>query len=202
MVNFLFETLKIAVFVSGRGSNLRALVSSDFHGRYYQVVLVVSDKKECPAFEFAQKHKIPIRHFSQSKEVYAQAVTALVSHLESCGVELIVLAGFLKLVPVEIITRFRNKIINIHPALLPNYGGKGMYGMNVHQAVFEAEEKYSGPTVHYVDEEYDRGEIIEQVAIDITDAKSPEEIAHRVLEQEHKILPRVVEKLAREIKKQ
>ncbi len=200
MVHFLVETLKIAVFVSGRGSNLRALVSSEFHGRDYEVVLVVSDKKECPAFEFAQKHKIPVHHFSHSKEVYAQAVPTLVNLLESCGVELIVLAGYLKLIPVEIITRFRKKIINIHPALLPDYGGKGMYGMNVHQAVFEAKEKFSGPTVHYVDEEYDRGEIIEQVSIDVTEAKSSEEIARIVLEQEHKILPRVVSSIAREKK--
>ena len=110
-------------------------------------------------------------------------------------VDLIVLAGFLKLIPNEIIDAFRNRIINIHPALLPSFGGKGMYGINVHKAVFDSSAKVSGATVHFVDYTYDTGSIIAQKCVDISDVKSPEEIAERVLKIEHELLPFVIKKL-------
>ncbi|MEE9432127.1 MAG: formyltransferase family protein, partial [Melioribacteraceae bacterium] len=112
-------------------------------------------------------------------------------------VDLIVLAGFLKKIPNEFVSVFVNKIINIHPALLPKYGGKGMYGANVHKAVFEAQEKISGATVHFVNKIYDDGKIIEQRSVDITDVKSPTEIAERVLKIEHELLPDVIKKIAK-----
>jgi folate-dependent phosphoribosylglycinamide formyltransferase PurN len=106
-----------------------------------------------------------------------------------------VLAGFLKLIPSYFVSEFRNKIINIHPALLPSFGGKGMYGMNVHKAVFQSSSKVSGPTVHFVDEYYDAGGIIAQQCVDISSGNSPEEIAEKVLTEEHTILPYVIKKI-------
>ena len=118
--------------------------------------------------------------------------TKLIEELLKLNIDLIVLAGFLKKIPIELIKAFKNKIINIHPALLPSFGGKGMYGMNVHHAVFNSSAKVSGPTVHFVDEIYDNGKIIGQRAVDISDVKTPEEIAERVLKVEHKLLPEII----------
>src|SRR5690606_27802588 len=110
--------------------------------------------------------------------------------------ELIVLAGFLKLIPGEFLFEYRNRIINIHPALLPSFGGKGMYGMKVHDAVFKSSAKVSGATVHFVDENFDTGLIIDQRCVDISDVKSADEIAERVLKIEHLLLPHVLRKFA------
>jgi len=109
---------------------------------------------------------------------------------------LIVLAGFLKLIPGNFVRAFRNRIINIHPALLPSFGGPGMYGSNVHRAVFDSSSQVSGATVHFVDETYDTGRIIAQRCVDISGVKSQEEIAERVLNIEHQLLPYVIEKIA------
>ena len=111
-------------------------------------------------------------------------------------IDLIVLAGFLKLIPHELIDLFRNRIINIHPALLPSFGGKGLYGSNVHKAVFESSAKVSGATVHFVDYTYDTGNIIAQKCVDISDVNSSEEIAERVIKIEHELLPYVLKKFA------
>ena len=116
--------------------------------------------------------------------------------LISYNTELVVLAGFLKLIPGSIVSEYKNKIINIHPALLPSFGGKGLYGINVHRAVFESSAKVSGATVHFVDETYDTGRIIAQQCVDISDVTSPGEIAERVLQVEHKLLPYVISKFA------
>ena len=120
----------------------------------------------------------------------------LISKLQDFDTELIVLAGFLKLLPENFVRSFKNKIINIHPALLPSFGGSGMYGMNVHRAVFESSAQVSGATVHFVDETYDTGKIIAQRCVDISDARSPDEVAEKVLKIEHQILPFVIEKIA------
>jgi folate-dependent phosphoribosylglycinamide formyltransferase PurN len=116
--------------------------------------------------------------------------------LNQYQIDLIVLAGFLKLIPGEIVRNFSGKIINIHPALLPSFGGKGMYGINVHKAVFESSSKVSGASIHFVDETYDTGKIIAQRCVDISDVSSPEEIAERVLKVEHELLPFVILKYA------
>ena len=120
----------------------------------------------------------------------------LIIELKKLSTDLIVLAGFLKKIPDELVDEFENRIINIHPALLPSFGGKGMYGQNVHKAVFDCSAKYSGATVHFVNKIYDDGKIIAQKAIDISDVESPEENAARVLKIEHEILPLVVQKFA------
>lgn len=181
---------KLAVFVSGRGSNLSAILSEIHKGNLKaEVSAVVSNKSDCGAIESAKKENIPTFVVGKSFENGEIDYSTLSEKLQNFSIDLIVLAGFLKKIPADFINSFKQKIINIHPALLPSFGGKGMYGINVHRAVFESSAKISGPTVHFVDEIYDNGKIINQQSVDISDVKTPEEIAERVLKLEHKILP-------------
>ena len=186
--------LSLAILVSGRGSNLRAILESPKLKDLIEVKAVVGDKLYCPAFNIAKDFSIPV--FSVGKKEGFISFDDLKINLENLGIDLIVLAGFLKLIPESFVKAFRNKIINIHPALLPAFGGSGMYGMNVHRAVFESSVQVSGVSVHYVDETYDTGKIIAQKCVDISNVKSPEEIAERVLRIEHQLLPEVIEKIA------
>lgn len=188
--------LNIAVFVSGRGSNLKAIIDSPLLKDSIDIKAVFSDKNDCPAFVIAKENSI--NSFSvgdKNKDVSNHEIT---DRLVALKTDLIVLAGYLKLIPAEMIKRFRSKIINIHPALLPSFGGKGMYGMNVHNAVYNSSAQVSGATVHFVDETYDTGKIIAQRCVDISNLKTPEEIASTVLEVEHELLPYVVEKFVRD----
>lgn len=184
---------RLAVFVSGRGSNLRAIVESGKLKDLAETVYVVSDKPDCMAFEFARSVGIQTVVVGKHGISFDDVATLI----EEAGVHLIVLAGFLKLIPKTFVERFEGKIINIHPALLPKYGGKGMYGHFVHEAVFAAGDKVSGPTVHYVNSEYDKGEIIAQSPVDISAAKSPDEVAAIVLKEEHRLLPEIIAKIAK-----
>jgi phosphoribosylglycinamide formyltransferase 1 len=186
--------VKIAVFVSGRGSNLEAILNSAALKNSVKVEAVISDKTDCPAFKTAAKFSIPV--FTVGDKNGAISFELLLEKFASLNIELIVLAGFLKLIPSAFIKKFGGKIINIHPALLPSFGGKGMYGLNVHKAVFNSSAKVSGATVHYVDETFDTGLIISQKCVDIHEASSPEEIAEKVLRIEHELLPYVIQKIA------
>lgn len=184
--------MNIAVFVSGRGSNLKAILTSKELEGLVKVAAVISDKVSCPAFQIAQSYSIPTYTVGNNATNFnSQQLLGLLIELK---LDLIVLAGYLKLIPNEVIDAFRNKIINIHPALLPSFGGKGMYGSNVHKAVFESSVKVSGATVHFVDYTYDTGSIIAQRCVDISEVKSPEEIAEKVLKIEHELLPYVIKK--------
>lgn len=186
--------MKIAAFVSGRGSNLKAVLESEFSRNLVEVEAVISDKTDCPAFQIAEKYSIPT--YIVGNQPGGLNYPELADLLEKIEIEFIVLAGFLKLIPGDFIARFQNKIINIHPALLPLYGGKGMYGINVHKAVLKAGDKVSGPTVHFVDETYDTGNIIAQKKVDIGQCDSAGEIAAEVLKAEHKLLPFVLSRFA------
>ncbi|MFA7420228.1 MAG: phosphoribosylglycinamide formyltransferase [Melioribacteraceae bacterium] len=186
----------VAVFVSGRGSNLRALFEK-VSKEDVKICAVISDKKDCGAVEFAEVNSIPVFFVNKKNEDGFNSYSKLVDELKKLNVDLVVLAGFLKKIPDEFVDEFENKIINIHPGLLPSHGGKGMYGLNVHRAVFEAKEKISGATVHFVDKIYDNGKIIEQRSVNVIDAKSPEEIAAMVLKIEHELLPEVVQKFSK-----
>lgn len=186
--------MKIAVFVSGRGSNLKAILINPDLKNLVQVVAVISDKLDCGAFEIAKE--FGIKTFTTGIGEGKISNDEVTSELKKLGCELIVLAGYLKLIPDNLIDNFENRIINIHPALLPSFGGKGMYGMNVHKAVFNSSAKVSGATVHMVDKTYDTGKIITQKCVDISDVNSPEEIAEKVLRVEHQILPDVVKAFA------
>ena len=188
---------KIAVFVSGRGSNLKAILDPSILDRNkIEVVCVVSDKIDCLAFEIAHLNCIKTYSVSNvTKENYL-AYSELITNLRNLKVDLIVLAGFLKKIPDELIEQYEGRIINIHPALLPSFGGKGMYGMNVHKAVFEKSVQVAGATIHFVDKIYDNGKIIAQESVNICDVESPEDIAERVLKIEHQLLPKVIGKFS------
>lgn len=189
--------MNIAVFVSGKGSNLKAILASAELNRLYDVLMVCSEKLDCPAFEIAKKNKIPFVSVCESEKDGFITFQKLHEIFIEKEVELIVLAGFLKLMPKEFVRAFPNKIINIHPALLPSFGGKGMYGIRIHEAVFKSSAKVSGATVHFVNENYDEGLIIDQAAVSIEDVESAGEIAKRVLTLEHILLPSVIAKFAK-----
>ncbi len=189
---------RLCVFASGRGSNLKA-IWQNITDRSLDIELycVVSDKTECGALEFAKEKGIKTFSVSRKERADFVSYSFLIDEFNRNRINLIVLAGFLKKIPDEFIDAFPDKIINIHPALLPFFGGKGMYGMNVHKAVFESGMKVSGATVHFVDKIYDHGKIIAQRCVDISSAGTAEEIADEVLKVEHTLLPLVVEKFAR-----
>lgn len=178
---------KIVLFASGNGSNAEAII------RYFEdqltatVVAVFSNKPEAKVLERAKNHGIPSFTFTK-----AQLNEGFVlKNLELLQPDLIVLAGFLLQFPSTILKVFPN-VINIHPALLPKYGGKGMYGMHVHQAVLDHKENETGITIHYVNEHYDEGEFIFQKAVNIKDCKTAEQIAHKIHELEHQYFPEVI----------
>jgi len=187
--------LNIAVFASGRGSNLKAIyekVSKD----KVRICAVVTDRDDCGAIKFSVENKIPVYIVDSVNESTTFSYEKIVKQFKLIPVHLIVLAGFLKKIPDFLIDEYENRIINIHPALLPSFGGKGMYGLNVHKAVLNSSAKISGATVHFVDKIYDNGKIIFQRTVDISDLKTPEEIAARVLKIEHELLPYIVEKFS------
>ncbi len=189
--------LKLAVFVSGRGSNLKSIVESIENGKLHaEVLAVVSNKSDAPALSFAEDNSIHTFIVSSVTNENTLIYSDLSKKLMELKIDLIVLAGFLKKIPDEFVELFFNKIINIHPALLPSFGGKGMYGMNVHQAVFKSSAKVSGATVHFVNQNYDEGKIIAQKCVDISDVNAPEEISERVLSIEHQLLPEVIQLFA------
>ena len=182
---------KIVIFASGSGSNAENIVLHFNKKGSANVVGIFTNNPNAKVLDRAKKFEIPTEIFTR-QELNEGKVLELVNKIQP---DLIVLAGFLLKFPDAIIKEYPNKIINIHPALLPNYGGKGMYGMNVHRAILENKEKETGITIHYVNEHYDEGEFIFQKSVNIEDCKSAEEIAERnsVLEQLH--FPEIIETL-------
>lgn len=178
--------IRIAVFASGGGSNLEALFDSLEGRRDAAVVLVASDRAAAPALERARRRGVA------TAVVAAGDAAAMQAALERAEVDWIVLAGYLKRIPVEVVRRYRNRILNIHPALLPAHGGKGMYGERVHASVLKAREAVSGASVHLVDEEYDRGPVVAREEVPVEPGDTPATLAARVLEIEHRLLPAVV----------
>jgi phosphoribosylglycinamide formyltransferase 1 len=186
--------LSIAVFASGGGSNLQALIDASKRGALGgRIVAVLSNNSSAYALLRASYEGIPTYHVSSKEYPEAQKLAArILEILKTHSVNLIVLAGYMKLLPLSVVQEYRSRVINIHPALLPKYGGKGMYGLNVHKAVLESGDKISGATVHFVDEAYDRGAIIIQRTGPVYHDDTPESLAARVLEIEHLILPQAV----------
>jgi phosphoribosylglycinamide formyltransferase 1 len=180
-------TMRVAVAVSGRGSNLEALLRALQPGAPARVVLVLSDRAEAPALNRARQHGVPSEALADPTDASEWLV-----HLDRHQVDLVVLGGYVKLVPAAVVARFRGRIINIHPALLPDFGGKGMYGKRVHEAVLASGARESGATVHLVDEVYDRGAVLAQARVPVLPGDTPERLAARVLEVEHRLLPSVV----------
>lgn len=188
--------MNVAVFASGRGSNLKAILENQELIDLIFVKIVCSNDPDCNALHLAKLKGIET--YTIPKIQNEQTTIDLINKLEEKQIDLIVLAGYLKLIPALLIEKFNYRIINIHPALLPSFGGKGMYGMNVHKAVYESSAKVSGATVHFVNQEYDKGKIIAQRCVDISDVRSPEEIAERVIKVEHQLLPFVIKKITQE----
>ena len=179
--------MRIAVAVSGGGSNLQALLDSLPPGSPAVVALVVSNKRSAGGLDRAEERGVPTAVFTDPT-----SADEWLGLLKQHRIDLIVLAGYLKLVPAGVISAFRGRILNIHPALLPAFGGPGMYGKRVHRAVLDAGAAESGCTVHLVDEVYDRGEILAQARVLVLPGDTVESLAARVLAEEHKLLPRVV----------
>lgn len=171
----------IAVFASGTGSNFTAIVENEKNLNYH-VQLLVCNNSTANVLETAKQHNI--QTIVLTKESFINS-NPLVNQLKDSNIHLIVLAGFLWKIPDYLIKAFPNKIVNIHPSLLPKYGGKGMYGMNVHKAVIENKEKESGITIHLVNEEYDKGKIVFQEKVDILPEETAETLANKVLKLEH-----------------
>jgi len=173
--------------VSGRGSNLVALSDALRGSALAEVVLVLSNRADAPALERARERGIAAEVLSDHRNA-AEWLERLGRH----RTDLVILAGYLKLVPAEVIAAYRGRILNIHPALLPAFGGPGMYGHRVHQAVLASGATQSGATVHLVDEQYDRGAILAQARVPVHPGDTAESLAARVLEAEHRLLPAVV----------
>jgi phosphoribosylglycinamide formyltransferase-1 len=184
----------IGIFASGRGSNFRAILNKCNEGFIPAVVkLLITDNPNAGAIDIASENNIPYRILSPKNFPDGKTFNdSILEELLNAKIEYIVLAGYLKLVGSQIISHYANKIINIHPALLPSFGGKGMYGHHVHQAVYDRGVKISGASVHLVNEKFDAGPIVLQRCIEIEDVKSPAEIAKRVLAIEHEIFPQAV----------
>lgn len=187
--------LNIAVFASGKGSNFKVILEAINAGVIpnTQISLVISNNSDAVALTVARENNIPILHISrkqfQSDDEYNRT---LLEKLKQNDVNFIVLAGYMKMIDPTIVQIFKNRIVNIHPALLPKYGGSGMYGVHVHEAVIANKEKISGASVHIVDEEYDRGPIVLQKSVPVETNDTPETLAARVLQIEHEIYPEAI----------
>lgn len=192
------EPLRIAVLASHGGSNLQALIDACAAGQIDgRIVLVVSNNRKAFALERARNHHIDTLVISESGFAGAAAYAAeLLRQLQMRGTQLICLAGYMKMIPQQIIAAYRNKIINIHPALLPKYGGPGMYGIHVHEAVLAADEAETGVTIHVVDEVYDNGRILAQRRVPVLPGDTPQVLQERVLASEHELYPETVARIA------
>jgi phosphoribosylglycinamide formyltransferase-1 len=185
---------RLAVLASGRGSNLQAIIDhfDDLaREQVAKVVLVASNRAESPALIRAATASIDIAHFNSADDG-----SELLALLRTFKIDLVVLAGYLKRIPPKVISEYAGRIMNIHPALLPSFGGEGMYGARVHEAVIASGARESGVTVHLVDDEYDRGPIVAQWRIPVNRSDTPESLAARVLDVEHTVYPRAVEMVA------
>ena len=185
--------IRIAVLASGGGSNLQALLdyfASLGSAKSGEVVLVASNKRTAKALDRARTAGIPARHLETCD------APSLLALFQEYHVDLLVLAGYLKLVPGEVTERYRGRIINVHPGPLPQFGGAGMYGHHVHEAVLRAGVARSGVTIHYVDDRYDHGAVIAHWPVPVCAGDTPETLAERVLAVEHIVFPRAIDTLA------
>ena len=184
----------IAVFASGGGSNLQAIIDGCKAGKIpAKVCAVISNNSKSGAMERARNAKIPAFHFSAKTHPTSDELAAAILHtLKNCETDIIFLAGYMKKIDPSILREYANRIFNIHPSLLPKFGGKGMYGINVHQAVIDAGETETGVTIHRVDPEYDTGEYVAQRTVPVLPSDTAETLAARVLEAEHQFLVEVI----------
>jgi phosphoribosylglycinamide formyltransferase-1 len=183
---------RLAIFASGSGTNAENIIRHFQNKPQIKVSCICTNRADAYVIERVRPYHIPVLVFSRQDFYEKEKV---LDYLEENKIDWIILAGFLWLIPANLIERFASHIINIHPALLPKYGGKGMYGSTVHKAVIENREKQSGITIHFVNKEYDKGNILFQVACDIDPSDTPDTLASRVHALEYEHFPRVIEEV-------
>jgi phosphoribosylglycinamide formyltransferase-1 len=186
-------TVAVGVLASGRGSNLQALIDyfADSPRSSVEIRLVASNRQNAQALERARAASIPASAFNAGDDG-----EELMSLLEQHGIDLLVLAGYMKRIPPRVVSAYHGRIVNVHPGLLPEFGGEGMYGSHVHAAVIASGAKTTGVTVHLVDDEFDHGPVVAQWRIAVREKETAESLAERVLEVEHVVYPRAVEMIA------
>jgi phosphoribosylglycinamide formyltransferase-1 len=183
---------KIAIFASGSGTNAENLIHYFKENKKIEISYIFSNNKNAYVIQRAKNHNIKYYIFSRTEFYHT---TTILQILQNNNIDFIILAGFLWLIPDYLIKNYPNRIINIHPALLPKYGGKGMYGMNVHEAILKNNEKETGITIHYVNHEYDKGDIIFQAKCPVNKDDTAETIAKKVHALEYEHFPKIVEKI-------
>jgi phosphoribosylglycinamide formyltransferase-1 len=184
---------KIAVLVSGGGTNLQEIIDNIENKRLNCKIEYIIADRDCYSLERGRKYNI--KSVLLDKKEYGNKLSNEINKVLENKVDLIVLAGYLSIIDKDFISNWNNKIINIHPSLLPKYGGKGMYGMNVHEAVIANKEKKSGCTVHFVDVDIDTGKILLQRKVDVSNNETPESLQKKVLKEEHQLLIEAIEKV-------
>ncbi len=191
--------LKIAIFASHGGSNMQAIIDGCKSGEIDgEVSVVICNNSNAKAMERAKNEKIPFYHLSSVKHPDPEELDEeILRTLKKHDVNIIALAGYMKKLGKKVLEEYENRILNIHPALLPKFGGKGMYGTNVHKAVIAAGEKESGATVHLVNEAYDEGRILKSATVPVMDDDTPETLAERILVQEHKLYVKTLSEISR-----
>ncbi|ALL08076.1 phosphoribosylglycinamide formyltransferase [Pedobacter sp. PACM 27299] len=189
---------RIAIFASGSGSNAQKLMEHFKHHPEAEIALVLTNNPDAYVLQRADNFEIPSHIFDRNEFYHTEKIIGLLKNLE---IDLIVLAGFLWLIPKNLIQEYPGRIVNIHPAILPKFGGKGMYGDHVHYAVMAAKEPEGGITIHYVDENYDEGEYIYQAKYKIEKDDNLEMIKFKGQQLEHNHYPRIVESIIKKIKK-
>ncbi len=183
-------TKNIAIFASGSGTNAEAIIQHFTSNDSVNIMLILSNKPDAYIHQRAKKLNIPSISFTKTE---LSKTADVLNILQNNKIDFIILAGFLLKVPANLITAFPNRIVNIHPALLPKYGGKGMYGSHVHEAIVANKEKESGITIHYVNENYDEGNIIFQAKCEILATDTAKDVAEKIHQLEHKHFPIVIE---------
>lgn len=192
------QFLRLAIFASGSGSNLEAILEAIEHGTLAaEVTLVISNKSTALALERAARRHIPTVVLDPSTLASeTDYVDALFEAFSSHGVNFIALAGYLKKIPAAVVQQFQNRMLNIHPSLLPSFGGPGMYGSKIHKAAIERGVRWSGVTIHLVDEHYDSGPIVLQKPVPVYQDDTPDSLASRILAAEHRIYPEALQLFA------
>jgi phosphoribosylglycinamide formyltransferase-1 len=184
--------IRVAIFASGAGSNAQKIIEHFKNHTQINIALIVCNKQGAGVLDIAASHQIPVLQIEKERFFKEDAYVAA---LKAANIDFIVLAGFLWKVPFTLVHAYLGSIVNIHPALLPKFGGKGMYGVHVHEAVIAQKEIESGTTIHYVDEQYDHGSIIFQAKCPVEPQDTPSTLAAKVHELEHKHYPAIVEQL-------
>ena len=184
--------VKLAIFASGSGTNAEQIIRHLQNNKKMKISLILSDKADAFVLQRAKNHNIKSIVFTKQELNDSDIVT---NQLKKNEIDFIVLAGFMIKVPDKILAMYPDKIVNIHPALLPKHGGKGMYGMKVHQAVIDSKENKSGISIHYVNDKYDEGQIIFQTECSVNENDTPETLAEKIHKLEHEYYPRIIEEV-------